>query len=95
MEAEDWIYSYRGTSGTPHPYFRERGECLGRFHFILDNSHGSQKLTGALFKGPLVSSIKYRVKIRAINDFRKSYKVPTNRLSCVNSWDRYPSPGTR
>ncbi|OQB81478.1 MAG: Fasciclin domain protein [Bacteroidetes bacterium ADurb.Bin123] len=76
MEAEDWIYSYRGTSGTPHPYFRERENASGGSDFILDNSHGSQKLTGALFKGPLVSSIKYRVKIRAINDFRKSYRVP-------------------
>ncbi len=76
MEAEDCLYSYRGTSGTPHPFFRERQQASGGVDFILDNSHASQVLTGALFRGPLVSSIKYRVRIRAINDFRKSYRIP-------------------
>ncbi len=76
MEAESCLYSYQGSSGTPHPFFRERENASGGSDFILDNSNGSQVLTGALFKGPLVSSIKYRVKIRAINDFRKSYRNP-------------------
>lgn len=76
MEAEESIYRYQGTSGTPHPYFRERENASGGYDFILDNSHASQVLTGALFQGPTVASIKYRIKIRAINDFQKSYRIP-------------------
>lgn len=88
MEAENSIYgvviSVNGnylnntTSGTGTPYFRQRVNASQGYDLVIDNSHKSEVLSGALFKGPVVSSIKYRVKIRAINDFRKSYRYPSS-----------------
>lgn len=87
MEAENCIYgavlSSAGsyirytTAGTGNPYFRLRADASQGFDLIVDNSHKSEILSGALFAGPVVSSIKYRVKIRAINDFNKSYLYPS------------------
>ena len=86
MEAENSIYGivynsngfYLGntTSGTGTPYFRERADASQGYDLVVDNSHKSEVLSGALFRGPVVSSIKYRIKIRAINDFEKSYRYP-------------------
>ena len=74
MEAENHVYSIQMTSGTPAPYFRLRDDASNKMDFICDNSHNSQALSGVVFSGPVVSSMKYRVKIRAINDFGKSYR---------------------
>lgn len=74
MEAETHVYSTRMSSGSPAPYFRLRDDASQGMDFICDNSHNSQLLSGVVFAGPVVSSIKYRVKIRAINDFGKSYR---------------------
>lgn len=64
------------TSGTGNPYFRQRSNASNGYDLIIDNSHKSEILSGALFVGPVVASIRYRVKIRAINDFNKSYRNP-------------------
>jgi uncharacterized surface protein with fasciclin (FAS1) repeats len=74
MEAENHVFSTQMTSGSPAPYFRLRDDASNGMDFICDNSHNSQALSGVVFAGPIASSIKYRVKIRAINDFGKSYR---------------------
>jgi uncharacterized surface protein with fasciclin (FAS1) repeats len=74
MEAEKHVYSTQMASGNPAPYFRLRDNASGGMDFICDNSHNSEKLSGVVFAGPVVSSIKYRIKIRAIDDFGKSYR---------------------
>lgn len=86
MEAENCIsgvniassgsYLNNTTSGIANPYFRQRANTSNGYDLIVDNSHKSEKLSGALFVGPVVASIRYRVKIRAINDFNKSYRNP-------------------
>ncbi len=86
MEAENCIanviltasgsYLSNTTSGTATPYFRQRPNASQGYDLIVDNSHKSEKLSGALFVGPVLASIRYRVKIRAINDFNKSYRYP-------------------
>ncbi|MFA9388535.1 MAG: fasciclin domain-containing protein [Prolixibacteraceae bacterium] len=88
MEAENCItgviitnsgsFLYNTTSGIGNPYFRERPNASNGFDLIVDNSHKSETLSGALFVGPVVASIRYRVKIRAINDFNKSYRNPSS-----------------
>lgn len=74
MEAENHVYSTFMSAGTPNPYFRLRDEASNGMDFICDNAHNSQLLSGVVFAGPVTASIKYRVKIRAINDFGKSYR---------------------
>lgn len=95
MEAETSIYGVvisasgnylnNTTSGTATPYFRERADASQGYDLVVDNSHKSEVLSGALFRGPLVSSIKYRVKIRAINDFNKSYRY-SNSGTPLKQW---------
>lgn len=90
MEAEQcltyWTISNAGgiitntTSGTGTPYMREHKDASGGYDLIVDNSDKSAVLSGALFAGPRVASIKYRIKIRAINDFRKSYRYPDSEI---------------
>jgi hypothetical protein len=80
MEAERSIYSISTLSGSPNPYFRIRPLASNGYDFILDNAHTSQVIPGALFRGPVISSIKYRIRIRAINDFNKSYRNPSSNV---------------
>ena len=74
IEAENRVYSLDMASGTPTPYYRLRENASNGMDFICDNSNTSKILSGVIFYGPKVSSIKYRIKIRAINDFGKSYR---------------------
>ncbi|MDA3818365.1 MAG: fasciclin domain-containing protein [Prolixibacteraceae bacterium] len=74
MEAENHVFSTQMSSGNPATYFRLRDNASNGMDFICDNSHNSEKLSGVVFAGPIVSSIKYRIKIRAIDDFGKSYR---------------------
>jgi uncharacterized surface protein with fasciclin (FAS1) repeats len=76
MEGENSLYSTATTAGTPAVYYRQRVDASGGYDLIVDNHGTSGILTGAVFTGPMLSSIKYRVKIRAINDFSKSYRWP-------------------
>jgi hypothetical protein len=85
MEAEQSYYPMDMTTGTPQYFKRERADASGGYDLVVDNSHNSQTLQGALFVGPVVSSIKYRVKIRAINDFRKSYRNPDSAVE-LRQW---------
>ncbi|MBN1926711.1 MAG: fasciclin domain-containing protein [Prolixibacteraceae bacterium] len=95
MEAENCIvgamisssgnYLTNTTSGTGTPYFRQRANASQGFDLIVDNSHKSERLSGALFAGPIVASMPYRVKIRAINDFNKSYRYP-NSETVLKQW---------
>ena len=73
MEAENNFYSINSNTGTPRLFRRLRDDASNGMDFICDNAHSSQLLSGVVFAGPVVSSIKYRVKIRAVNDFGKSY----------------------
>jgi uncharacterized surface protein with fasciclin (FAS1) repeats len=74
IEAENYVYSTYMDAGSPCPYFRLRDDASNGMDFICDNSNSSQILSGVVFEGPVVASIKYRIKIRAINDFGKSYR---------------------
>lgn len=74
MEAEESVYSAVMTVGSPCVYRRLRDDASKGMDFICDNSHSSQILSGVIFVGPVVSSVKYRIKIRAVNDFGKSYR---------------------
>lgn len=74
MEAENSIYSTRMLLGTPNPSFRLRADASNGYDYVCDNAHSSAILSGVVFAGPVISSIKYRIKIRAINDFGKSYR---------------------
>ena len=85
MEAEQTYLSMDMTTGTPQYFVRERANASGGYDLVVDNSHNSQALQGVLFAGPVVSSIKYRVKIRAINDFRKSYRNPDSAIE-LRQW---------
>jgi len=74
LEAENSIFSSSMAQGTPNRSIRIRDNASNGYDFVCDNSHSSQILSGVVFAGPVVASIKYRVKIRAINDFGKSYR---------------------
>ncbi len=74
LEAENSVYSSSMTLGTPNNSRRIRDYASNGFDFVCDNAHSSQILSGVVFSGPVVASIKYRFKIRAINDFAKSYR---------------------
>jgi uncharacterized surface protein with fasciclin (FAS1) repeats len=74
IEGERSLYSTTTSAGVSATYYRERGNASGGYDLIVDNQGTSGILDGAVFMGPVVSSIKYRVKLRAINDFGKSYR---------------------
>ena len=76
MEAEYSVYSTLMSSGDPAPYYRLRDRASNGMDYICDNFARGDVLSGVVFRGPRVASMKYRFKIRAINDFRKSYRNP-------------------
>ncbi|MGQ1947665.1 fasciclin domain-containing protein [Geofilum sp. OHC36d9] len=69
-------YFYRTGGGSDGLYFREKENALNGFDVILDNQSSSGILEGMVLMGPLVSSVKYRVKMRAFTDFNASPKWP-------------------
>ncbi|MFT3737828.1 MAG: fasciclin domain-containing protein [Breznakibacter sp.] len=77
INAEQCLYSpSSSTIGSSGLYRRERKDAYMGYDVILDNHASSGILSGLVLVGPKVCSIKYRVKIRAINDFEKSTYWP-------------------
>ena len=83
MEAEYSVYSIRMSSGEPAPYYRLRERASNGMDYICDNFGRGSVLSGVVFMGPKVASMKYRFKIRAINDFRKSYRNPNSETTLI------------
>ncbi|PZX18626.1 putative surface protein with fasciclin (FAS1) repeats [Breznakibacter xylanolyticus] len=76
---------YRTTSkvGMPTLYYRQRANALNGYDMILDNQSNSKTdvIDGLVIRGGMTASCRYRVKIRAVNDFGKSYRYADNALA--------------
>ncbi len=83
MEAEFSVFSTQMNSGDPAPYYRLRENASNGMDYICDNFARGDVLGGVVFRGPKVASMKYRFKIRAINDFRKSYRNPSSSTTLI------------
>jgi hypothetical protein len=71
IDAERSLYSPTAI-GARGLYVRERKNALSGFDVIVDNHERNGVSAGMVLRGGSVSSMRYRVKMRAINDFAKS-----------------------
>ncbi|MBN2744136.1 MAG: fasciclin domain-containing protein [Marinilabiliaceae bacterium] len=70
------VFSTKSNYGTPALSYRERANALNGYDVVLDNHSNSDTdiLDGLVVQGGIVNSCRYRVKIRAFDDFGKSYR---------------------